>query len=801
MGILINSASSKQRRTYFWFLIALSILIVGISALYFSLAFGKPIMGTTLSLGNNGWTIDSIDANGIAAHSGIQVGDVPIQINGQPADQFLAKYSNQKTVYGMALKDLTVKDPQWGLIAVSLANSKPPASSYFEVLVLLLACLIFWAIGFFVYLKRPHTPASRLLLAASLDLGLLICTNIAGERSIAGGSQLTVIAAIFGPWILTHFFIVLPEEKTKLQSRFWITLLYLTPLLLSIASIFKGFEYDQALPWFKMVRLIEYGIGFLALLSVVFFNYSKASSPKSRQQMRIVLISCFLALLPFLLIYLIPQIITNNTIVPAGYLVPLIDIIPLGMGYAVITTKLLDIDVLIRRGVIYITIAILMAIILAGAIVPVIYYQTKLTTPQAILMSLLLGIIATVLFGPLRKGIENLIDRLFYKDRYDYRQIIQALSISINNLQELSDISRLIVGTCKRTLYLAGASLFLKNPSTVFDVQASEGTFSDPDKQIKMLTLIYKHDPRIDFPNSATLANADLAYFIPLKADNRDFGYLCISHKISRQAFSSDDIYLLQGLASVATTALHSAILAHDVSLRDTFVSIASHELRTPLTSVIGYADLLLRKDPPAEIRKQWLLNIQENGQKIADLVDDLLNVTRIQSGKYNLKLAQVKLSEVVKDKLPIVKDSSNKHSFIVSLPDDLPNALADRDKLGQILNNLLSNAVKYSPNGGTISLSANYVASENNIEVSIADQGMGISKEDQSTLFKTFHRIQRPETRGIRGSGLGLYIVKEWVEAMEGRVWLESELNKGSAFHFSLPAINNLNLSTFNQE
>ena len=213
--------------------------------------------------------------------------------------------------------------------------------------------------------------------------------------------------------------------------------------------------------------------------------------------------------------------------------------------------------------------------------------------------------------------------------------------------------------------------------------------------------------------------------------------------------------------------------------------------MRTPLTSVIGYTDLLLRKDPPAEIRQQWLLNIRDNGQKIADLVDDLLNVTRIQSGKYNLKMSEIKLADVVNDRLPIIQDSTNRHVFKVNIDADLPTVLADKDKLGQILNNLLSNAVKYSPNGGTINIKAHFEITENKIVVAIADQGMGISNNDKSTLFKTFHRIQRPETRGIRGSGLGLYIVKEWVEAMDGKIWLDSQLNQGSTFYFSLPCVN----------
>jgi signal transduction histidine kinase len=786
-----NVLSAINKRRSFWLMIVFSSLIVAVSLLYYVLSFGKPIMGTTLSLGNTGWTVESVDANGIAARSGIRVGDVPIKVNGEPADQFLSKYLDQKTVFSMAIKELTVVDSQGIIVSASLFNSKPPIASYFETLVLLVTCLIFWAIGFFVYFKRPQSRAALLLLSSSLALGLVICTNIGAERSIPQAYRLTFIAGIFGPWVLTHFFIVLPEEKTKLQSPLFIFLIYLIPVVLSILSIFKGFEDGQALSWFRVVRLIEYAIGFIVLLSVAIYNFVRAASPKSRQQMKIVLLSCLAALIPFFLVYLIPQITTQTTVVPAGYLVPLLDIIPLGMGYAIITTKLLDIDILLRRGAIYISVAVVMAIILGAAIVPIILSTNKLNIFQALLISLILGIIATFPFGVLRKYIENLIDRFFYKDRYDYKQIIQALSISLNNLQELSDMSRLVVGACKRTLNLAGASLYLKKPNSVFDVQASEGIFSDPDKHIQILTLVYQHDPQIDFPNTAHSANADLSYFIPLKNEKRTFGYLALSHKINRQVFSSDDIFLLQGVASVATTALNGAMLAHDVSLRDNFVSIASHELRTPLTSVIGYTDLLLRRNPPEELRRQWLVNIQDNGQKIANLVDDLLNVTRIQSGKYDLKISEVNLKEVTNERLPIIKDSTTIHDFNLDIPVDLPNLIADKDKLGQILNNLLSNAVKYSPMGGMINIRANYTQAENSVTIAISDEGMGISEDDKSTLFKTFHRIQRPEMRGIRGSGLGLYIVKEWVDAMGGRVWLSSTLNKGSTFYFSLPAVN----------
>ncbi|GAI83589.1 unnamed protein product, partial [marine sediment metagenome] len=140
-------------------------------------------------------------------------------------------------------------------------------------------------------------------------------------------------------------------------------------------------------------------------------------------------------------------------------------------------------------------------------------------------------------------------------------------------------------------------------------------------------------------------------------------------------------------------------------------------------------------------------------------MVDDLLNVTRIQSGKVSLKLEGVKLTDVFREQLTMIRESTDKHEFVINIEPDLPNVLVDRDKFGQVLGNLLINAVKYSPNGGCVTLSAHDDPQRHRIVVSVADEGIGISPEDKESLFTTFHRIQRPETRGIRGSGLGLYI------------------------------------------
>jgi signal transduction histidine kinase len=219
----------------------------------------------------------------------------------------------------------------------------------------------------------------------------------------------------------------------------------------------------------------------------------------------------------------------------------------------------------------------------------------------------------------------------------------------------------------------------------------------------------------------------------------------------------------------------------------EAFVSIAAHELRTPLSTIVGFAELLLQWDQPEAVRREWLEYIHRDGQRLGLIVDELLNVSRIHSGELAVDLQELPLNSPVEEVLACFRQTTDAHEFVVDIPSDLPRVVADRNKLIQVLTNLLDNAVKYSPQGGRIALSATGEAGR--VVVAVADQGVGMRLADQEHLFTTFHRIRRAETEGIMGTGLGLYIVKAFLELMHGEVWVTSELGRGSTFLFSLPA------------
>jgi signal transduction histidine kinase len=207
------------------------------------------------------------------------------------------------------------------------------------------------------------------------------------------------------------------------------------------------------------------------------------------------------------------------------------------------------------------------------------------------------------------------------------------------------------------------------------------------------------------------------------------------------------------------------------------------------MTSILGFSELLLRDDNiPEKSRHEWLERVHQNSQILSAIVDDMLDVSRIQSGILQLKLEPISLGNVVNELLAGIRPNTEVHEFVIRTSQDIPDVVADREKLSQVLMNLLTNAVKYSPDGGEITVSASHEEERERVVVEVADQGMGIAPEDQAQLFASFHRIRRPETDGIRGTGLGLSIVKGLMGLMGGDVWMTSELNRGSSFFFSVP-------------
>ena len=224
--------------------------------------------------------------------------------------------------------------------------------------------------------------------------------------------------------------------------------------------------------------------------------------------------------------------------------------------------------------------------------------------------------------------------------------------------------------------------------------------------------------------------------------------------------------------------------------LKAEFIATASHELRTPLAAVYGAAQTLSRHDFALDEagRARFVSLIVDESDRLAAIVNQILLANQLEVGRVDLETEPFDGADLVERVVESAKTHAPSHiTFDVRVAEGVPPVAADKDRARQVLVNLVENAVKYSPGGGTIQVSLE--AADGPVQFSVVDEGMGIPSDEQARIFEKFYRLDPNMTSGIGGTGLGLYICSELVERMGGRIWLESEEGKGSAFYFQLPS------------
>ena len=221
--------------------------------------------------------------------------------------------------------------------------------------------------------------------------------------------------------------------------------------------------------------------------------------------------------------------------------------------------------------------------------------------------------------------------------------------------------------------------------------------------------------------------------------------------------------------------------------LKDEFIAVISHELRTPLTSVYGAAITLEKHEVSDSVREELIAIISNESSRLARLLDDVLWASRLDTGTEEIVIVPTDSEAIAREVVDAVH---------ARLPDGLvleldvrrplPQASADPDKLRQILVNLVENAIKYSPDGGRVDVLLQQV--DGHVRYSVRDHGIGIPPLERERIFEKFHRLDPNLTRGVSGTGLGLYICRELVERMHGEIWVRSVEGQGSTFAFELP-------------
>ncbi len=287
---------------------------------------------------------------------------------------------------------------------------------------------------------------------------------------------------------------------------------------------------------------------------------------------------------------------------------------------------------------------------------------------------------------------------------------------------------------------------------------------------------------------------------VPLAREGHLLGGLTVIRKTTGE-FAPEIIDLLQTFATQSALAIQNARLFRELEIKSRELEVASqhkseflasmsHELRTPLNAVIGFSDVLLDGmfGPTNEKQTEYLQDILASGQHLLSLINDILDLSKIEAGRVELDLAEFEVASAVDDALLLMRERAARRGITLTshVGPDVGTVRADQRKIKQVLLNLLSNAVKFTPEGGRIEVRA--ARADGRAEVAVSDSGIGIAPEHHEVVFEEFRQVGRADKKA-EGTGLGLALCRKFVELHGGRIWVTSQLGQGSVFTFTVPA------------
>ena len=407
--------------------------------------------------------------------------------------------------------------------------------------------------------------------------------------------------------------------------------------------------------------------------------------------------------------------------------------------------------------------------------------------------------------------MENKIESLLFKITEDInhgKSFDEIFDLVYENLKKVIPYNRIGIATLKDSNILVARKARSDGPVIL------EGGYEEDISCSSLKNIIEKGEPRIindleDYlkkkPSSKSTEKivsegikSNLT--LPLLVKGKPIGVIFFSSR-NKNNYSEKDSEYLKLIAGHIAISFEKAILIEELEktnerlrelnkMKDEFVSIVSHDLRSPLTNILLCSDMCLMKNfgELTEKQKEAVYMINRSGIHLRDLINDLLDLAKIEAGKIELHKLKGKIGDAVKESINVMQFNAHEKKIEVklNLPDSEPDINADWLKIFQVMNNLISNAIKFTHEGGSVTISVRY--NQDNVEVSVQDTGQGIAEDDIPLIFDKFRQVKSKATRGEKGSGFGLAIAKNLIELHGGKIWAESTVGKGTAFYFTLP-------------
>ncbi|MEO8105026.1 MAG: ATP-binding protein, partial [Candidatus Saccharibacteria bacterium] len=485
-----------------------------------------------------------------------------------------------------------------------------------------------------------------------------------------------------------------------------------------------------------------------------------------------------------------------------------------GVAYTIVRHKLFDVRLVVARSLTY---------LLAVSVLGVGYSLLSLTIVSHfvqsngrvlnIFVNTLLIVFAAVAFTPLKKFFDKATNRFFYKDAYDSQLFLDQFNKILVSTYDLNTLLKRSAEVIEATLKPDYTAFGIKGTPTT--PQRIIGTIKHPDLTEKDIAQVNKMTPRTDrkvvvadlldenhLDLQKILQGKGISIMARLAATSRedDAGYLILGSKKSGNPYSSQDVKIVQIIANELVIAVQNSLRIEEIQnfnltlrakvdeatrklrrtneklkvldeTKDDFISMASHQLRTPLTSVKGYISMVLEEDAGkiTPMQREMLGQAFFSSQRMVYLISDLLNVSRLKTGKFIIDAVKVDLVELVHQEMHQLEEAAASRSLTLTFdaPKDFPTLMFDETKTRQIIMNFVDNAIYYTPAGGHVVV--RLVNNPSTVELRVEDDGIGVPKAEQHHLFTKFYRAGNARQARPDGTGLGLFMAKKVIAAQGG--------------------------------
>jgi signal transduction histidine kinase len=699
------------------------------------------------------------------------------------------------------------------------------------ILTVIAVGLLYWITALILLMKRPDDTAARVFHYACIMVGLIIM-NTWGRYTIDPFGLgyliriLNTIGYILTPVLFVHFVLLFPARRPWAERVIrplyavavavivWISasfVLAAEPLLLVPAEAYVA-SYSGGRILFSVCVLFSVGS--------IIANYLKSKDESERRKLRWIIMGLVSVPIVFIGLWQLPQVFRHQELISEEIVIIFSAIIPITITIAIMRHHLFDIDRIFSRATVY---TIVIAVIL-GIYIGIVSATADLLG-RRFAASMFVGpavaaVIVALLFDPLRRMVQTFVDRTFFRVKYDYREALRKFSDEIKEINDRSGAAALLVRTIETLMPVRAIGIAVvdeqgRTPRFMNARAISTDSIRDrlpaPGQQAEKELIVYACNTEIELAEGVRVversALPEAIVFIatfPIQNDERRW-LLLLGTKLNGTRFSIEDVDLIRAFVYQCSLTVDRILLQRKLfyeqvharqleelnQMKSFFVSSVSHDLKTPLTSIRMFAEILqTRKKSIPKSEKEYLEIIQGESERLARLIDNVLEFTKIERGVKEYSMTQVSLNSVVKFVIRIFqyqfelqsvtsKMNLSRRSIIVN---------ADHDALIQVLTNLIANAIKYSPDSVHISVSTGVQGAR--AFVKIADKGMGIDAQELSKIFEPYYRSPSVESRQMDGTGLGLALVRHIIHAHNGTIDVRSDPGKGSTFTVFLPAV-----------